>query len=401
MFDDSTLDREALQTFVLLSRIVEQTTDSVMLTDIQGVIQYVNPAFEATTGYGRDEAMGKTPRILKSGLHDAEFYRQMWAQFARGLPFKGMVINRRKTGELYWAQQTITSMLDDSGHQTYFVSVSQDITEVRKKQEQEFQLQLAHDVQQHFYAVPPVVLGFDIGASAHHAAATGGDYFDFISMADGSLVIAVADAKGHGFSSALVMALTRAYVRCFAAMQLELDEMLSRVNQMLLEDLKHGDFVTLILARLNVSHRTLSYASAGHVPGLLLRDSGEVKCTLNSTGPPLGLFSASKFSLQQAIPLDPGDIAVFLTDGVTESTKPDGHQFGTERVFDQIRALRHDSASNIADGIYRATRAFVQGDLQDDDITSVIIKADQATAAAGSAGSRIATDPAAHSLFSR
>jgi sigma-B regulation protein RsbU (phosphoserine phosphatase) len=378
MLHDFTQGGEALQTFVLLSRVVEQTADSVILTDTQGVIQYVNPAFEATTGYGRDEAMGKTPRILKSGLHDAEFYRQMWAQFARGLPFKGMVINRKKTGELYWAQQTISSMRDESGHLTYFVSVSQDITELRKKQEQEFQLQLARDVQQRFYAAPPVVSGFDIGASVHPADATGGDYFDFISMADGSLLIAVADAKGHGFSSALVMALTRAYVRCFAARQLELDEILAQVNQMLLKDLEHGDFVTLFLARLNSSHRTLSYASAGHVPGLVFLDSGDVKCTLDSTGPPLGLFSATKFSLQQAIRLDPGEIAVFLTDGVTESTTPDGHQFGAQRVLDQVRALRYDSASNIADGIYHATRAFVQGDLQDDDITSVIIKVDRA-----------------------
>jgi PAS domain S-box-containing protein len=375
MFHDSTQDPEALQSFVLLSRIVEQIADSVILTDTQGVILYVNPAFEATSGYGRDEAMGKTPRILKSGLHDAEFYRQIWAQLARGFPFKGMIINRKKTGELYWAQQTITAMRDESGRQTYFVSVSQDITELRKKQEQEFQLQLAHDVQQRFYTAPPLVSGFDIGASAHPADATGGDYFDFISMADGSLVIAVADAKGHGFSSALVMALTRAYVRCFAAMQLELDEMLVRVNQMLLKDLNHGDFVTLFLARLNSRHRTLSYASAGHVPGLVFHDSGDVKRTLDSTGPPLGLFPASRFSLQQAIPLDPGEIAVFLTDGVTEATTPDGHQFGTQRVLDQIGALSRTSASNISDGIYHATRAFVQGDIQDDDITSVIIKA--------------------------
>jgi PAS domain S-box-containing protein len=376
MINDSGPERWAVQTVVLLSRIVEQTADSVILTDMQGVIRYVNPAFEATTGYGRDEAMGKTPRILKSGRHDAEFYRQMWAQLARGLPFKGMVINRKKTGELYWAQQIITSMRDDSGQQVYFVSVSQDITEVRKKQEQEFQLQLAHDVQQRFYAVPPVVSGFDIGASVHPADATGGDYFDFITMSDGSLVIAVADAKGHGFSSALVMALTRAYVRSFAAMQLELDEILVRVNQMLLKDLKHGDFVTLFLARLN-TNRTLSYASAGHVPGLVFRDSGDVKHTLDSTGPPLGLFPASNFSLPQAIQVDPGEIVVFLTDGVTESTTPDGRQFGTERVFDQIRALSHRSASNIADGLYHATREFVQGDIQDDDITSVIIKADR------------------------
>jgi sigma-B regulation protein RsbU (phosphoserine phosphatase) len=129
---------------------------------------------------------------------------------------------------------------------------------------------------------------------------------------------------------------------------------------------------------LNASDRTFSYASAGHVPGLVFRDTGDVKRTLDSTGPPLGLFSTSKFSLHQAISLEPGEIAVFLTDGVTESTTPSGHQFGAERVFDQIRAFGHDSASNIADGIYHATRAFVQGDVQDDDITSVIIKADRA-----------------------
>jgi PAS domain S-box-containing protein len=376
MFHDFTQGREALQSFVLLSRVVEQTADSVVLTDTQGIIQYVNPAFEITTGFSRDEALGKTPRILKSGLHDAEFYRQMWSQFMHGLAFKGMVINRKKTGELYWAQQTITSMRDESGLLTHFVSVSQDITEFRKKQEQEFQLQLARDVQQRFYAAAPAFSGFDIGASTHPADETGGDYFDFISLSDGSLLIAVADAKGHGFSSALVMALTRAYVRCFAEMQLDLDDILARVNQMLLKDLEHGHFVTLFLARLNPDHHSLSYASAGHVPGFVFLDSGHVKCTLNSTGPPLGLFSGSTFSLGHAVHLDRGEIALFITDGVTESTTPDGHQFGAQRVLDYMRTHNHDSASTIADGMYRAARAFVKGDPQDDDITSVIIKAE-------------------------
>src|ERR1700722_5194021 len=376
IFHDFTQGREALQSFVLLSRVVEQTADSVVLTDTQGVIQYVNPAFEATTGYCKDEALGKTPRILKSGLHDAEFYRQMWAQFTHGLAFKGMVINRKKTGELFWAQQTITSMRDESGHLTHFVSVSQDITELRKKQEQEFQLQLARDVQQRFYAAAPILSGFDIGASAHPAAETGGDYFDFISMADGSLVIAVADARGHGFSSALVMSLTRAYVRCFAGLQLELDEILARVNQMLLKDLEHGHFVTLFLARLRPQNGTLSYASAGHVPGFILLKSGELKCSLDSTGPPLGLFPGSRFSLHPAIQLEPEEIAVFLTDGVTESTTPDGRQFGTQRVLDYVRSRQHDPAADIARGIYVAARAFAQEDLQDDDITSVIVKVD-------------------------
>jgi sigma-B regulation protein RsbU (phosphoserine phosphatase) len=301
----------------------------------------------------------------------------MWTQFTDGPAFKGRVINRKKTGELFWAQQTITSMRDEAGHLTHFVSVSQDITELRKKQEQQFQLQLARDVQQRFYAAAPVIAGFDIGASANPADETGGDYFDFIAMNDGSLLIAVADAKGHGFGSALVMALTRAYVRCFAAMQLDLDDILARVNQMLLKDLEHGHFVTLFLARLSPDHHSLSYASAGHVPGFVFLESGQVKYTLESTGPPLGLFSGSKFSLRSTIGLDLGEVALFLTDGIPESTTPDGHQFGAQRVLDYVQAHIHDSAANIADGIYRAARAFVQGDPQDDDITSVIIKADR------------------------
>jgi sigma-B regulation protein RsbU (phosphoserine phosphatase) len=160
-------------------------------------------------------------------------------------------------------------------------------------------------------------------------------------------------------------------------MELELHEVLARVNQMLLKDLKHGDFVTLFLARLNASHCTLSYASAGHVPGLVFRDSGAIKHTLDSTGPPLGLFAASEFSLKQKLSLDPGEIAVFLTDGVIESATPEGHQFGMERVLNQVRTLSQESASQMADGIYHATRDFVRGDLQDDDITSVVIKADR------------------------
>lgn len=377
-FHDLLQGTEASETSILLSRVLQQTADSVILTDTDGIIQYVNPGFEATTGYGKAEALGKTPRILKSGLHDAEFYRQMWATLRRGVPFKGMVINRKKTGEIYWAQQTITSMRDERGQLTHFVSVSQDITDFRKQQEQEFQLQLARAVQQRFYAAPPPLLpGFDIGASAHPADETGGDYFDFIRMADGSLLIAVADAKGHGFGSALVMALTRAYVRCFAAMQLSLDQILTKVNQMLLKDLEHGHFVTLCLARLDPRQGTIFYAGAGHVPSFLFRASGEVKCRLDSTGPPLGLFSNSRFSQQSASRLAPGEIAVFLTDGITEATTPEGHQFGVQRVLDEVRIHSRDSASKISEGLFYAARAFVRNDLQDDDITSVIIKADR------------------------
>ncbi len=373
MFHDFTEGRKALQTLGLLSRVVEQTADNVILTDRNGIIQYVNPAFEATTGYNKEEALGRTPRLLKSGLHDAEFYRELWQRLQAGRACQGMIINRKKNGELYWAQQAITPIRDEWGHLTHFVSVLRDITELRKKQEQEFQLQLARDVQQQFYASAPSAAGLDIGASAHPAYETGGDYFDFVTMSDGSLVIAVGDVEGHGFGSALVMALTRAYVRSFVAMGLALDEVLAQVNRMLFKDLKNGRFVTLALARITKDDHCLSFASAGHVSGFLLTPDRQT-IPLESTGPPLGLFAESKFERREETILETGQTLVLMTDGAAESAAPDGAEFGCEGVLACVRERCAQSAQSIAEEIYASARNFVNYEPQADDITSVVIK---------------------------
>ena len=254
--------------------VVEQTADSVMLTDKQGTIEYVNPAFVTTSGYPVAEVLGATPRILKSGLHDAGFYSQLWSRLMGGQTFRGMIINRKKSGELYWAQQTITPVRDQGGELTHFVSVLQDITELRKQEEHDFQLRLAREVQQQFYGVRAGSGGFDIGGASYPAYETGGDYFDFIAMPNGRLGIALGDVEGHGFGSALVMALTRAYLRSFASLDLELDQILVQVNRMLVQDLEHGHFVTLALACLDTSRRSLIYAGAGHMPGFVLSSIG-------------------------------------------------------------------------------------------------------------------------------
>ena len=131
-----------------LIRAVEQTADTAIITNRQGVIEYVNPAFEETTGYSANEALARTPRLLKSGLHDEQFYKKLWALLMAGKPFRGIIINRKKSGQLYWSAQTISSMKDENGEITHFVSVLKDVTQLRKQQEQEFYLQIAHEVQQ-------------------------------------------------------------------------------------------------------------------------------------------------------------------------------------------------------------------------------------------------------------
>lgn len=113
----------------LRSKALNCTANAVLITDPQGVIEWVNPAFTAITGYLPEEVIGRTPRILKSGQHDANFYRQMWECLHSGQVWRGSLVNQKKDGSLYIEQQTVTPILDDSGHVTHFVAIKEDLTE--------------------------------------------------------------------------------------------------------------------------------------------------------------------------------------------------------------------------------------------------------------------------------
>lgn len=374
--DQRRAEQEAQQarvTVLLLSEAVEQTADSVILTDSSGRIEYVNPAFEATTGYTREEAVGRTPRLLKSGQHDEEFYKGMWDLLLRGEPYRGTLINRRKNGEHFWAEQTITPMKNPLGTITHFVSVVKDMTGARTNQEQQVQLRLARQVQQRFYRAAVLVPGFDIAASAHPAEQTGGDYFDMIETPGGGCYIAIGDVSGHGLDAALVMAMTRAHVRSFATLGLDAGEILTRVNKVLVGDLQENRFITLLLARLDPQSRTFEWASAGHVPGYLLNRAGETEALIESTGLPLGLFTESAFSARSCR-LEPGHLLLLATDGANETSTAADVEFGCDGVLEYVRRHLPENSREIAEGIYRAARSFAAGKPQTDDITSVIIK---------------------------
>ncbi len=119
-----------------LASAVEQTADLVFITDRDGVIQYVNAAFETSTGYTKEEVLGKTPRIVKSGKHHDEFYEKLWQTILAGEVFHAEIINQKKNGELYFEEKTIAPIRDAQGNITHFVSTGRDVTE-RKRAEEE------------------------------------------------------------------------------------------------------------------------------------------------------------------------------------------------------------------------------------------------------------------------
>jgi PAS domain S-box-containing protein len=118
-----------------LSSAVEQTADSVFVTDRNGVIEYVNPAFEKLTGYRAEEVVGKTPRFLRSTEHEAEFYERLWDTILDGRVHRAVFVNQKRDGSLYSEQKTITPIRDSHGQTTHFVSAGRDITEQRRAEE--------------------------------------------------------------------------------------------------------------------------------------------------------------------------------------------------------------------------------------------------------------------------
>ncbi len=133
---DITERKRAEQQLRLQATALQAAANAIVITDERGIISWVNPAFTALTGYTLEEVSGRSTRILKSGRHDAAFYKTLWETILSGQVFHGEMINRRKDGSIYFEEQTITPVTDVAGAITHFVAIKQDVTE-RKRAEEE------------------------------------------------------------------------------------------------------------------------------------------------------------------------------------------------------------------------------------------------------------------------
>jgi len=150
-----------------LATAVEQAAEAIVVTDTQGIVQYVNPAFERISGYTREEVVGHTPSLLKSGQHDEVFYKSMWETIRRGEVWTGRFINKRKDGSIYHEDATISPVRDATDNLVNFVAVKRDITEHLELSRQLLQAQkmeavgtLAGGIAHDFNNLLQVVLGY-------------------------------------------------------------------------------------------------------------------------------------------------------------------------------------------------------------------------------------------------
>jgi sigma-B regulation protein RsbU (phosphoserine phosphatase) len=358
-----------------LSNAVHQTADAVFITDRSGVIEYVNPAFERITGYSSDDVLGKTPRVLKSGEQGTDYYDRLWRTVLAGDPFHGTPINRKPSGALYHAEQTITPMITTTGSISHFVSVLRDMTDRRLFEEQQIELRLAASIQRKLLPQqPPQLEGWELAGSVVPTVATCGDYFDFVTIGDDLLCLVVADACGHGVGPALIAVQTRAHLRSLLCADLELDEIFSRLNQILTSDLEDGLFVTMAVTCVEASTGSLVWANAGHPTTYVFDAAGAIKNELPSTGLPLGLLADRPYTVGRGITIEPGDVVLTITDGFLEAQNAEGVEFGRNRLCEVMRTSVSLPAEAIVQRLHEAVRIFSDGKPQNDDLTAVVCR---------------------------
>jgi phosphoserine phosphatase RsbU/P len=248
------------------------------------------------------------------------------------------------------------------------------LVEARLERERlERELALASEIQQRFQpTAPPHITGYELQGISFPCYEIGGDYYDFIEREDGRLVIALGDVSGKGTAAALLMSSLHAAIHAQSASHDSLVATISAVNRYLADNIPANRFVTLFYAELDPESGSMAFLNAGHNPPLIVHAAGTVE-QLASGGLPLGIKPDAEYR-EGRTQLQPGDVLVIYSDGVTEAVSPTGEEFGPTRLYEVVSRNVEASAAGIRDRIESSLTKFAQGTSAADDITLVIVK---------------------------
>jgi PAS domain S-box-containing protein len=360
----------------------ETATDAILLMDTDSVIRYANPAVEKVFGYQPKEIIGENLTLLLPAENRPE---TVGVQLFKSLHISDPRSNRRMVetvgrckGDRMVLIEVVFNEMDLDSHKSY-VAFIRDITE-RKRAEKELmdhqeQFRVAREIQQHLFPKEsPRIEGFDIAGASFPAEAAGGDYYDYLEMANDGFGVVVGDVTGHGVGPALLMAETRAYVRIVALNRDDVGRILTRANAALSDDIGEERYVTMFLGRLDPETKTLHYCSAGHPPALILAKDGSVRAKLRRTGIPLGIRRESAYKTAESVQLQSDDLVVLLTDGAEEATNAAGDFFGLDGVAKTLHENRDRPAEDIVQALYDRVRSFSENPKDLDDVTAIVIK---------------------------
>src|SRR5262245_6690165 len=235
------------------------------------------------------------------------------------------------------------------------------------------ELALASEIQFRLHPeTPPAIPGHDVLGVSFACYEVGGDYYDFIEKPDGRYVVALGDVSGKGTGAALLMSSIHAAVRAHTRTRLSASEIVSEINQYIYDNTPANRYVTLFYSELDPRSHQLTYINSGHNAPLLVRASGEVT-RLDIGGFPVGITTFGDYR-EGWVEIEPGDVMVVYSDGMTESLDEEGEEFGEARLIEIVQKHRGRTAAGLRDRIDEALTRFVGKASAVDDLTIVILK---------------------------
>ena len=234
-------------------------------------------------------------------------------------------------------------------------------------------LQQAADIQRSLLPTSaPKIPGLDLSGYNQPCLTVGGDYYDFFNYDNGRVALLLGDVSGKGMPASLLMMGLQARVQVLADEPKDLSLVLTRLNRSTCANCPANRFITFFMCVVDANSGETVYANAGHNPPVLVRAAGTVEF-LDGGGPVLGIVPSAAYQ-EYRLRLNPGDLLVLYSDGVTEATSPTEEEFGEERFAGLLCANRHRSAGEILNLVTQALAAWAAGSHAADDVTLVVAK---------------------------
>jgi sigma-B regulation protein RsbU (phosphoserine phosphatase) len=365
----------------------------VSISDAAGAIIYANDKYSEISGYSRAELLGSTHRIVRSGMQDAAFYRELWKTISEGKTWHGELANRNKNGEIFWVASTIVPWLDESGKPYQYVSIYTDITAQKQVEHalaeaRRRELETGSEIQRSLLLgdLPEGIHGACLATYTESSQGIDGDFFAVTRFRPDCFELLVGDVMGKGVPAAMIGAgVKSSYNKVLAELfaqradehQLPTpSEIINALHRSLtLRLIELSSFVTLALYRFDLTAETLCVVNAGHTPGLLKRSgAGGVERILGDNLP-IGVIEDEIYT-QQSLAVAPGDALLIYSDGITESFNGLSEDFGLARLCTILDAGRAVSLppSSLLQSMRQQVRNFVGSDVLDDDQTAIMVE---------------------------
>ncbi len=234
------------------------------------------------------------------------------------------------------------------------------------------ELEQAAEIQRQFLpASAPVMPGLELAGYNAACRTVGGDYYDYLPYPDNRVGIVIGDVAGKGMPAALMMTSLQAKVQALAEAPGDPAVMVARLNRSLAATCPRNRFITFFLSIIDATTGEITFCNAGHNPPLLVRASGHIE-KLEGGGPVLGILPAMTYQRQQCC-MEPGDMVVLYSDGVTEAANPAGEEF-EERLPELAVSVRDRSAAEVVRAVHEAVRDWIAGQPPADDVTVVVAR---------------------------